>query len=622
MAKCLFPETTGQESSKPATSGTRSSSDMRNAFGALFQGDLAPLRPRAQSTPDMTVAVNPALVQSFFSQVWLGTTTPLSYAGGNSGSVSAPSSNPRIDLLTIDSSGTLAWTTGSEGASPTAPDCPAGKMPICYIYCKTTMTKIVNYEDKDANPNEGYIYKDIRPFLNMGGATVDNFTIELNASGQVKLKDRIELNIMLLAFKLAVQDGLVKYNMVDGFMDEFEDESGVDTGGSTNEYYDSTNDLYRPTANDPTGGTITYSGGKTIHTFKLADSGTNFVVPAGASGTVDVLIVAGGGGGGGAQSGSYYAGGGGAGGVIQLSDEAVSAGNYAIVVGAGGAGGASNSQGSDGGNSSAFSNTAIGGGGGGCQSAGTGRNGGSGGGGASSGAGGSPTSGQGYAGGTGHAAYAAGGGGAGAVGGAGSASPPYGGYGGAGIQSSISGASTWYAAGGGGSPGDGTSTNSIGGKGGVNNGAGGVATQGADDTGSGGGGGQLQSSSVVGGDGGNGIVIISYDTGSLGGTYNDMTLVSNAITAEAEPANARIVLYEEDVDSITVNTDIKAYVSIDGGSNYDQVTLTDEGDYDSGKRILTGIVDVSARTGTSVKWKVTTHNSKGLKLHAVGGTWD
>ena len=54
-----------------------------------------------------------------------------------------------------------------------------------------------------------------------------------------------------------------------------------------------------------TGGTITYSGGKTIHTF--TSSGTFTVLTAGAAATVEALVVAGGGGG-----GNYAGGAGGA----------------------------------------------------------------------------------------------------------------------------------------------------------------------------------------------------------------------------------------------------------------------------------------------------------------------
>lgn len=160
------------DSTKPATNDLRASSPVRNNLGALFNGDFYALRPRAQASPNMTVHVNSTLAEGFWIQTWQGLLAPLTYAGGNSPTLTAPTSNPRIDLLTIDSAGTLAWVVGAEAASPATPNCPDAKIPICYVYCKTTMTKIVNFEDTGANPNEGYIYRDVRPFLNLGGVSV------------------------------------------------------------------------------------------------------------------------------------------------------------------------------------------------------------------------------------------------------------------------------------------------------------------------------------------------------------------------------------------------------------------------------------------------------------------
>ncbi len=104
----------------------------------------------------------------------------------------------------------------------------------------------------------------------------------------------------------------------------------------------------------------------------------------------------------------------------------------------------------------------------------------------------------------------------------------------------------------------------------------------------------------------------------------NMILISESFTAVAEADTSRLILFEEDVDAITVNTDIKAYVSKDGGVTWEQVTLSDVGDYDNNKRILTGIVDLTVTgvgSGTDMKWKVTTHNEKSLKLHGIAETW-
>lgn len=103
----------------------------------------------------------------------------------------------------------------------------------------------------------------------------------------------------------------------------------------------------------------------------------------------------------------------------------------------------------------------------------------------------------------------------------------------------------------------------------------------------------------------------------------NMTLFSNANAAEAQADNAKIIIFEEDVDSITINTDLKVYASRDGGTTYTQITLVDNGDYESGKRILSGTVDISGQpAGTSMKYKIETLNNKDLNLHGVAELWD
>ena len=123
----------------------------------------------------LTVAVEGALVGGFYAPVYVGS-THLSFAGGPSPDITPPSSNPRIDLLTIDSSGVLAWTQGTEASTPTEPAYPVGKIPICLVYCKTTMAKVVDYESAAANPNEAYIYRDVRPLYLLGMSAFTSLT--------------------------------------------------------------------------------------------------------------------------------------------------------------------------------------------------------------------------------------------------------------------------------------------------------------------------------------------------------------------------------------------------------------------------------------------------------------
>lgn len=305
-----------------------------------------------------------------------------------------------------------------------------------------------------------------------------------------------------------------------------------------------------------TGGTVTTSGGYTIHTF--TGSGT-FTANQGL--TVEALVVAGGGGGGGGLISTMNGGGGGGGGVLYSSALGLTAGSYAVTVGAGG------NSGTNGGNSSFASLTAVGGGHGAHSAyAAPGASGGSGGGeGTSQGGGaGAGTSGQGNAG-------AAGAGGPNYEGGGGGGSLYAGGgyYGGWGAEYSISGTATRYGGGGGG--GTNASTGGPGGLGGGGNGGGASGAQGANgvaNTG-GGGGGSAQWSST-GGAGGSGIVIVRY--AATGASYRDVVVEVRTGGASGTLVSKTKYRYEnpggwgEEVTQVTANPD--------GGSNALTTTYT------------------------------------------------
>lgn len=109
------------------------------------------LLPHQQSTPNLTVYVE--------AGVYYFNNTRYEFAGGNSPSFTAPATNPRIDILSINSSGTLVRTVGAENASPVAPQLPADNFPICQVYNRVSQTQIY---DTDQGAGKGYIYKDIR----------------------------------------------------------------------------------------------------------------------------------------------------------------------------------------------------------------------------------------------------------------------------------------------------------------------------------------------------------------------------------------------------------------------------------------------------------------------------
>jgi len=103
---------------------------------------------------------------------------------------------------------------------------------------------------------------------------------------------------------------------------------------------------------------------------------------------------------------------------------------------------------------------------------------------------------------------------------------------------------------------------------------------------------------------------------------SNMTLVSNASTALAAPDDANIVIWQEDGSSaITLNTDLKAYASRNGGTTYTQMTLAEVASLTTG-RILTGTVDISGQSSaTAMKYKIETLNTKEQKIHAVALQW-
>ena len=110
-------------------------------------------------------------------------------------------------------------------------------------------------------------------------------------------------------------------------------------------------------------------------------------------------------------------------------------------------------------------------------------------------------------------------------------------------------------------------------------------------------------------------------------TYNDMTLISNAQTAnDGAPDNADLVItYTDGAGTATINTDLKAYVSRDGSAYSSAVTLVSQGDT-GGHTILTANgIDISGITsGTSMRWKIETLNqsaAKETRIQAVSLGW-
>jgi len=449
--------------------------------------------------------------------------------------------------------------------------------------------------------------------------------VPLAQLGNVPASDTsgLEEDVALLGFKVASNGSLAKYNLVDQTVDAFEDASGVNAGSSTNEVRDASGKYYSGVAmenSNATGGTYTTYGTTKVNTY-LSDD--DFVVPS--SGNVDMMIIAGGGGGGDNGGGA-----GGAGGARVLTSIAVTAQTYAIDVGAGGA------RMTAGSNSTGLSYTASGGGTGSNWSENAG-SGGSGGGASGAGGGGSTGAGSGNSGGYspsegngggngGHVSGsdAGGGGGGGAGGSGGSYSNPTGGAGGAGLTNAYrTGSDVVYAGGGGGGGFYGSGANNGATTGGGGTGASNAATA---NTGGGGGGGYHWGQN--GGAGGSGIVVIKYaeDTFQTEAAGN-LTLVSNTTAAQAEPTKGDIVLtYTNGAGTTTLDTDLTAEISADGGSTWTALALGSEGSTGSHNIATSHDVTITSTITDpyNMAYRIKTLNqsvSKTTRIQAVSLGW-
>jgi len=505
--------------------------------------------------------------------------------------------------------------------------------------------------------------------------------------------DGNNFNISLLGFKIAVNEGLTVFNLADGVVDEFNDETGIDESEGSNDIYDNVSDFYNNFASRPVSAGFSVRGvtdpasapggtseGVSTNNLSSGQLGS-FTVPDALT-SANVYMWGTGGGGGGTKDGGFVTNGGGGG--FVSGTVAVTPGQSLYVMvsdgvshdePSGGTGGTGdgNDRGRSGGGLSylgtldapQFTESAptdtpgiymIAGGGGGAGSnpsnPGAPNSGGGGGGGltglagggfpsaprtqtsANSGNGGGGDQEQGGQGGSpggNPGTFLIGGNGGGSHGGGGG-----GYYGGGAASGSLSqekgggGGSSYY-----GNPNVSSATTNTGNNRESGNNASpfypsatldpgfqqNPGVERSPETGVGDGGkssnpGNTQNSNR----GGSGYVLIN---GTKGTGSNSASIVSNSFTASSEPSTARIVVFEENVDTPTLNTDIIARVSRDGGATYSDATLSDAGYVtgSSGQRILTGTVDVSGQpTGTSMRWKLDLANNE-IKVHGVSLQW-
>jgi len=403
--------------------------------------------------------------------------------------------------------------------------------------------------------------------------------------------DNIERNLAQLALYRAADHSQAKFNLPNGYVDTFTDNTGVDTSASTGELLTSNyySGFSSSTAN-ATGGTVTTVSGYKYHEFTHTGgyNGTtshNFVVPG--TGTLEYLIVGGGGRGESSHTGWNQAGysKGGQGGARQHNASfSATAQTYTLVVGGGGEGWTSSAV-NAGQASSGFGVTANGGAAN--YNTGTGVDGG-------------------YYANFSQFGYS---------------------------TNTYAGGLGWFGGNGGSGRSDGGPV-SYGGKGGGghgDNGSLGAAQSGGNGVGGGGGG---AGGLYAAGNGGHGVVLVRYADGAFTTSVEggNMSLQSNTITASTATTRVSFIAnIEEAAGNTDLDTDMIAYVSTDNGSNWTTLDL-DKGnsdgyngfsDWGTNKRIV-GDVNVTVPSGTQLKWKIVTANqsaSKNTRVHGVALTW-
>ncbi len=444
----------------------------------------------------------------------------------------------------------------------------------------------------------------------------------------------IRNDIATLALHSAIADNKAAYNLPNSFIDQFEDDTGIETetdGDRINEHWC----------------TVSVDS----QTF-VTGSGT-WSPPSGLA-TAEILIVGGGASGG--RSPNIPSGGGGGGGIAYIASYTFTAtdlsSGIAYAIGDGGVGvgtgtydavyGQNEGVGNNGADTTfALSGGTITGKGGGTSggydavSYRPARSGGSGGGGSHGGSTSNPgaSSSQGtfsgwttYGNAGGNGVEGSGGGGGG--GGAGTAGQDgvgsQGGNGGDGqLFSNFTsyGDSGYFGGGGGGANGTGGAGGSGGGGAGTAGGnANGVSGEdGTDGTGGGGGATSVagyNSFNEKGGDGGNGFIGINYEIISASGT-----LISTAQTASAAQTKVSgVILYKNNTGTATLGTDLKIYFTCNGGTNWTESTPVASGTFSSGI-LMAKCPEVTCTSGTDIRYKAVWANQEALKttqLHGIG----
>lgn len=101
-------------------------------------------------------------------------------------------------------------------------------------------------------------------------------------------------------------------------------------------------------------------------------------------------------------------------------------------------------------------------------------------------------------------------------------------------------------------------------------------------------------------------------------TVNNMTVVTTAQTVTSSVGNGRVLLEYNPVDSITLNTDLTAEVTCNGGTNWSSATLsTPTNGIGQAGRSIAETADTACTSGTSFAARLKTLNSKNVQIYGT-----
>lgn len=140
---------------------------------AVLAEQAAQLAVCAQDTPNMTVAMRAG-------RLFLADRTIVTVAAQNSAALTAPTVNPRNDIVYYDATtGTIGVAAGTEAVSPADPVVPTNKIPKARIRWAVGMTSITNSVIDDLSAHANF---HVNFLAEMEEAAIENIYEEGNAS--------------------------------------------------------------------------------------------------------------------------------------------------------------------------------------------------------------------------------------------------------------------------------------------------------------------------------------------------------------------------------------------------------------------------------------------------------